>query len=204
MPTPWRKLSHEQLTDLELSGKVLDLGGSRKSGYHGLLKGTHSVEVVNMDESTGLDKNFDLETSFPLPNDSYDAVLAINVLEHIFNYKNFLFESFRVLKKEGALVLAVPFLMFLHPSPHDHWRYTKETLERLLQEAGFKDIQVTSVGKGPFLVLGQMFGGIHLPEFLRMVLYYKLLLLDIIISLFVKSEVLKERYPLGYYVVAKK
>jgi len=204
MPTPWRKLSYEQLSGLELSGKVLDLGGSRKSGYHELLRGNHTIEVVNMDESTGFDKNFNLEKPFPLQDKKYDAVLACNVLEHIYNYQNIFSESFRILKKDGVFIIIVPFIMFFHPSPHDYWRYTKEALLKLLAETGFTDVLITPVGRGPFLVLGQMLGGIRVPEFLRVILYYKLLFLDKIISLFVKTTVLRERYPLGYFVVAKK
>ena len=112
MPTPWRKLSYEQLSGLELSGKVLDLGGSRKSGYHELLRGNHTIEVVNMDESTGFDKNFNLEKPFPLQDKKYDAVLACNVLEHIYNYQNIFSESFRILKKDGVFIIIVPFIMF--------------------------------------------------------------------------------------------
>ncbi|KKS39419.1 MAG: SAM-dependent methyltransferase [Parcubacteria group bacterium GW2011_GWD2_42_14] len=204
MPTPWRKLSYEQLSTLELSGKVLDLGGSRKSKYHELIRGNHAIEVVNIDENSGLDNNFDLEKPFPLQSESYDAVLACNVLEHIYNYQNIFTESCRVLRKGGTIIIIVPFIMFFHPSPHDYWRYTKETLNKLLIESNFIDISIVPIGQGPFLVLGQMFGGVRIPELLRMILYYKLFLLDKIISLFVKSEALKERYPLGYFVTAKK
>jgi SAM-dependent methyltransferase len=204
MPTPWRKLSYEQLSTLELSGKVLDLGGSRKSKYHELIQGNHTIEVVNIDENSGLDKNFDLEKPFPLPDESYDAVLSCNVLEHIYNYQNIFTESHRILLKGGTFVGIVPFLMFFHPSPHDYWRYTKETLDTILMSSGFTDVIIIPIGRGPFLVLGQMFGGIRIPEFLRVILYYKLLFLDTVISLFVKPEVLKGRYPLGYFVTAKK
>jgi SAM-dependent methyltransferase len=204
MPTPWRKLSYEQLSTLDLSGRVLDLGGSRKSKYHELIQGEHDIEVVNIDGASGLDLHFDLEKPFPLVDDRYDAVLTCNVLEHIYNYQNIFSESHRVLRKGGTLIITVPFLIFFHPSPHDYWRYSKETLDKLLLSSDFTDVSITTIGRGPFLVLGQMFGGIHLPEFLRVLLYYKLLLLDKIISLFVRSEVLKDRYPLGYFVTAKK
>lgn len=204
MPTPWRKLSYEYLSGLELSGKVLDLGGSRKSGYHELLQGNHTIEVVNMDENSGFDKNFDLEKPFPLSNENYNAVLACNVLEHIFNYQNIFSETHRILKQDGVFVITVPFFMFIHPSPDDHWRYTKETLMRLLTEAGFKDVDVTPLGRGPGAVFVQVVGGVRGGRIWRIITSPFMWIFDKMLSLYMSQVELRERFPLGYFVVAKK
>jgi 2-polyprenyl-3-methyl-5-hydroxy-6-metoxy-1,4-benzoquinol methylase len=45
---------------------------------------------------------------FPLSEDSCDAVIALQVIEHVKNDEKFLREVFRVLKKSGIFVLATP------------------------------------------------------------------------------------------------
>ncbi len=204
MPTPWRKLSYEELEAIEINGSALDIGGSRKSKYHELLKGEHVIEVVNIDDDSGLDKKFNLEDSFPIADENYDNVLAINLLEHIYNYQNIFSETYRILKKNGTFVVAVPFLMFYHPSPNDYWRYSEETLLKLFAEYKFKNISIKVIGKGPFTAMLQMFGGLRMPEIFRTVFFWCAVFMDKGVGLKIKPAVLAKRYPLGYVVVAKK
>lgn len=201
----WRTLVYRELEKLELSGDIIDLGGSRQSGYHQLIKGEHKIWVNNLNGAEDKGLSFDLELSFPVESATYDAVLAINVLEHIFNYQNILGESFRILKENGTLVVAVPFLIQVHPSPNDYWRYTEQTLRLLLESAGFKKIDVIPVGTGVF---GASY---HLKHNL-----YRIPLLQNLFVLYAKtgdwllskiksdSFFSKEYYPLGYLVISKK
>lgn len=128
--TPWRKLLYKELSNLSFNGKVLDLGGSTGSDYHILIGGTHEITTVNINESHHHDLSFNLEEKFSIEDGKYDTVLAINIMEHIFNYEQFLKEIYRVLKLGGTAVIAVPFLVQVHPSPHDYFRFSVESLER--------------------------------------------------------------------------
>ena len=148
--TLWRKFVYEEIAKLSLDGKILDIGGSSKLGYLKLIKGEHAIDINNIDENYGYTIKFDLEFPWPIKNESYDSILAINVLEHIFDYRNVLSESRRALKPKGKIVIAVPFLMPIHPCPHDYWRFTEETLRKILAEAGFENIEVKSAGSGVF------------------------------------------------------
>lgn len=204
MPTPWRTLLYKHLKTLEFSGKVLDLGGSKKSGYHELFGGDIKIEVVNIDSKYGFDHNFDLEQAFPLPGGSCDGVMAINTLEHIYNYRQFLAESFRVLKDGGICLIAVPFFVQIHPCPHDYWRYTRETLERLMREAGFKTVEVTAIGTGPGSVLSQVSYNAMRYVPLRAISAAVGSCIDMFIGLFKNKTSLREEYPLGYVVRAHK
>ena len=80
-----RKLQYEELSKIKIDGKVLDIGGDRRSGYHELIQGNHQISVVNINKDCEVDLNFNIEQAFPLGDESYGAILCLNVLEHIFN-----------------------------------------------------------------------------------------------------------------------
>ena len=44
-----------------------------------------------------------------------------------------------------GFIFAVPFLIAFHPSPNDYWRYTEETLTKICEQAGFRDIEIKVV-----------------------------------------------------------
>jgi ubiquinone/menaquinone biosynthesis C-methylase UbiE len=59
--------------------------------------------------------------SLPLPDDSYDAVLCTEVLEHIHSPIVALKEVCRILKPGGTLILTAPFCSLSHFSPHFYY-----------------------------------------------------------------------------------
>lgn len=61
----------------------------------------------------------------PFLNDSVDIVWLCAVLEHIQNPFKVMDEVYRVLKPDGLVLISVPFIQYLHASPHDYFRYTK-------------------------------------------------------------------------------
>jgi SAM-dependent methyltransferase len=129
-----------------LSGDVLDLGGSRDSEYHRLFSGIFSIETANI--SVGADILCDFEEPLPIKSGRYDAVLLINVLEHIFEYRQLLGEVARILRPQGRVIIVVPFLFPYHASPSDFHRYTATALSRALALAGFEDIECVALGSG--------------------------------------------------------
>lgn len=203
--TAWRNMVYKELSHIRLEGKVLDLGGSRKSGYHEIIQGDPDIEVGNIEGKYEFDKHINAEHPFPVEDAAYSAVLCINVMEHVYNYKNVLSESHRILKKNGTLVVAVPFLIQIHPCPHDYWRFSGETLKKILLEAGFKDVQVKALGKGPFTAVSQL---LHNPlrfNFLRTILSWKMTFLDWLIRVLKFNTYNNAEYfPLGYFVTARK
>ncbi|HRF59481.1 MAG TPA: methyltransferase domain-containing protein [Fimbriimonadaceae bacterium] len=78
----------------------------------------------------------------PMEDNTVDAVVALDIYEHIPNDVRAFEETFRVLRPGGHLVLSVPAFRFLW-GPHDvalmHFRrYTKREMRRRLEDAGFK------------------------------------------------------------------
>src|SRR4030095_2041621 len=68
------------------------------------------------------------------------------VLEHTPKPRQLVAEMARVLKKDGALILAAPFSFRLHEEPHDYFRYSPHGLSELCNEAGLAIERVEQVG----------------------------------------------------------
>lgn len=195
------------------TGRVIDLGGHKGSSYFKLIKSEQSVEVANIDgeESkthkvpSGADYIFDLEHPFPLPDQSYDHVLSFNVMEHLYNYRNFLNESARILKTGGTMHISVPFFFNIHASPNDYYRYTDATLVRLFTEYGFTDVKVEILGDGPCSAVFQNFGGSIPTMPLKLFCKDVAVFIDRTFSKCSKRYArIRERVPLGYFVSARK
>lgn len=84
--------------------------------------------------------------TIPMDTQSVEIALATEVLEHCPDPLALLIEARRVLKPRGRLFVTTPFLWPLHCVPFDEYRYTPFALKRLLQEAGFIDVQVCALG----------------------------------------------------------
>jgi len=66
----------------------------------------------------------------------YDVIIAINVLEHVYDYRRAITNIHDALRPNGYLVLSVPFFYPLHDLPDDYWRFTCESLRRELSMFG--------------------------------------------------------------------
>lgn len=116
---------------------------------------------VALDSGVG-DRNWDYSrisvcadlTSIPLASARVDAVLNIQVLEHVPHPREVLREIHRVLKAGGKLYLTAPQGWHEHQQPHDFFRFTRYSLETLLEGAGFREIRIEPLG-GYFHYLGQ-------------------------------------------------
>ena len=91
----------------------------------------------------------------PLNDSSIDSILLTEVLEHCFDPYIVISECFRVLKPTGYIVITVPFLWPLHDIPFDAYRYTPYSLDKILNSAGFENIEIKGLG-GWNASLGQM------------------------------------------------
>jgi len=111
-----------------------------------MFKGNFTRTTANL--SPDADIKCDFEKPLLIESAQYDGALLVNVLEHIFEYRQLLNETHRILKPRGRVIILVPFMFPYHPSPGDFHRYTASALERALATSGFRDIRVTALGSG--------------------------------------------------------
>lgn len=78
-------------------------------------------------EKIPLDNDCDA-CSLPYPNESYDCHISFETLEHINNPFKYFEEATRVVKRDGLILVTVPFLFRMHGGEPDHkgdfFRYT--------------------------------------------------------------------------------
>ena len=81
----------------------------------------------------------------PVPDESFDAILNTQVLEHVPEPGNVLAEFWRILRPGGRLWITAPLVWYLHEEPHDYYRYTPHGLRYLLEKAAFSKIEITAL-----------------------------------------------------------
>jgi len=140
-----------------LPGSVLDVGCG--NGLYGLVVVSLGSSVLQLDiedrrapEARHLPfRAMDVQR-LDLPDNSFDNVIAFDIMEHIDNDAFFLQEVRRVLKKRGRLILSVPnsddeqlrllSLTHIHHTDKTHRReYTEEGLTTILDQEGFTIIK---------------------------------------------------------------
>jgi SAM-dependent methyltransferase len=81
----------------------------------------------------------------PVEDESVDAALSTQVLEHVADPEVYLEECARVLKPGGRLLLSTHGIMVYHPDPVDLWRWTCEGLQRAVKDAGLVVVRFEGV-----------------------------------------------------------
>jgi SAM-dependent methyltransferase len=116
---------------------ILEIGSYRVPGQERLAD-LRSLfpdrEYVGLDArpGPGVDVVGDVE-QLPHPDGSVGTVLAICTFEHVKRFWKGFDEIRRVLRPDGALLVACPFYFYIHDHPSDYWRFTPEALGVLLE-----------------------------------------------------------------------
>lgn len=145
-------------------GSLLDVGCGQMPYRDYILTNSNVEKYSGLDIEAAIEYNSDIKPdytwngiSMPFDDCSFDTLIATEVLEHCPTPSIILDEMFRVLKPDAYIFFTIPFLWNLHEVPHDEYRYTPFSMNRLLTNAGFKDISI-SAGGGWNASLAQMLG----------------------------------------------
>lgn len=86
--------------------------------------------------------------STALDGESFDLIIAEQVLEHVPRPYRAVQNVFQMLKPGGFFIVNTPFLIRIHEVPNDYSRWTEAGLKQLLVEGGFQEgkIQTGSWG----------------------------------------------------------
>jgi SAM-dependent methyltransferase len=120
-----------------LRGQVLNAGCGLRTVEH-LIDGV----LTNQDIKWPGDKRRHVHIwspihQIPRPDNTFDCVLCIAVLEHVKNPEEVVAELFHVTKHGGCVVASIPFLQPEHKVPTDFQRYTRDGIEALFTRHGF-------------------------------------------------------------------
>jgi len=77
---------------------------------------------------------------FDFRDQQFDCVIMSEVLEHIHSPHVALKNIHTILKNGGKLIITTPFILPIHDSPYDYYRYTRYGLEYLLKE--FRGLEI--------------------------------------------------------------
>ncbi len=138
-----------QVMDREIEAKIVSLdpamrraveiSGEARSGhgwreYEALMFPEFDICAPLGDERTG----------------SYDVVICEQVIEHVIDPRAAAANLRALCVPGGTAIVSTPFLVRVHELPEygmrDYWRFTPHGLEALLQEAGFRQVAVSSWG----------------------------------------------------------
>lgn len=130
------------------SGKrVIDIGGKKanKRGLFDISKFGAEVTYVNIEKRDNPDIVADA-SNIPVTDNSYDAAIMGELLEHTPDPLPVLKEAHRILKPGGTLLVTVPFMYPVHADPHDYGRYTESFWNRASKKVGFSRVKVARQG----------------------------------------------------------
>ena len=152
-------------------------------------------EIIDFDNSEIIEISYpDVDCqNLPYDDNSFDAVISDQVLEHVVAPSKAINEALRVLKPNGIAIHTTCFVNYYHEAPIDYWRFSPPALLYLHQ--GFSEV-ITCRGWGNRLaimlcMLGDRFRAMPIPD-------SKFSLRRIIASY---NE---EKYPISTWIVAKK
>lgn len=121
----------------DLPGPVLEVGSYQVEGETGLSDLRRyfpgkPYTGLDMRAGPGVDVVANVE-ELPWPDGHFGTVLALSTFEHVQRFWRGLDEVYRVLRPDGALLIACPFHFHIHAYPNDYWRFTPEALKLLLE-----------------------------------------------------------------------
>lgn len=209
-----RSLEYEILSKIPISGRLLDFGGGDRANYPHLINYWRNVcryESANIDPGIAPTYLLLPGQPLPIPDDSFDAVVTLNTLEHIYDVKQALAELLRVLRPEGRIIITVPFLFRIHGHPDDFFRATPSWWSKTLNLVGFTAIAVTPLLWGP---MSTSVSVVDTPAPLRRLRLHGALLLDLLYAV-LRYPADEQRYvgpvgaaicnaPLGFFITAMK
>lgn len=132
---------------LKKGSRVLDLAGNkiRKRGQFNIENYGLNMVYTNLTTEKCPDVQSDA-VLLPFADESFDVVICSELLEHVPHPPAVLGEAYRVLRKDGVLLICVPFLYQIHGDPYDFGRYTDYYWLNHLKKTGFKGIEIKKQG----------------------------------------------------------
>jgi len=190
-------------------GIVLDIGGRDRGKFKKPKDKVEKWIFADIKKKHNPDVILDVCDMKQIQEKSIDVINAVELFEHVENPEKGLRECYRALKKNGIMILSVPFLYPIHADPYDFQRWTENKWKKVLLKIGFKIEKFEIMGRY-FTVLMDCkkafikqlpFGVRHFCK-----LFYPLL--DLLVKLdntdLIKNNQKLNKFHGGYFMIIKK
>ncbi|MBC58153.1 MAG: methyltransferase type 11 [Confluentimicrobium sp.] len=127
-------------------GRVLDIGAmGRRPKYRKIWEsGGWSYVGCDLAEGPNVDVVLSDPFLFPLEDQSFDAVISGQMLEHNEMFWLSFLEMSRVLKMDGLMIHIAPSRGYEHRAPQDCWRFYRDGMTALARWAGLEVVEATT------------------------------------------------------------
>jgi SAM-dependent methyltransferase len=154
--TPWRQANwrflEAQIHNLGPQALILDVGAGHGDFADIFTSRNYlSMDIVPYEE---VHLVCDLTERVPFRENTFDALVLMNVLEHVYRFHELMEALFRVLKPGGKLFIAVPFMIKIHQAPFDFHRYTHYSLREIAAQHGF-EVELLEGYYDPIFFMGE-------------------------------------------------
>jgi ubiquinone/menaquinone biosynthesis C-methylase UbiE len=148
------KHGYTNLSGVDLAPRIIDVARKKLSNFY-----------VNLDLKTA-----DSEDDLPWPDNSFDLITLTGVIHHFYRLNDALKEAYRVLDKQGKLIIMDPRFpiiirqilnSWLSVFPHDgdFKFYTPKSIDKILGEIGLMNIRYRRIGLWGYLITGEKIKG---------------------------------------------
>lgn len=190
-------------------GIVLDIGGRDRGKFKKPKDKVEKWIFADIEEKHNPDVVLDVANMEEIKDKSIDVINTTELFEHVLKIEQGLKECYRVLKKDGVMILSVPFLYLIHSDPYDFQRWTEDKWKKVLKQIGF-DIEKFKIMGRFFTVLADMKKMFvkSMPRILRYFLYLSYPLIDLLVTLdnlnIIKNHSKFGKYHSGYFMILRK
>ena len=176
-----------------------------------------SIKNVNESIKTdNINENFNFlnatATTLPFEKESVERVLALESAQHFKPLKNFISESYRILKKNGILALAIPVMAENHYAsmiklgslsitwPSEH--YSTEFVNSNLKQERFRNIELQKIGSNVYEPLAKYY--VENREYIKnkILQYYPAYVEKILFKSLNKMKQVSEKKIIDYILVS--
>ena len=191
------------------SDLVLDVGCGENPYYHKAIKAKIICADIKPTKKTHLIGD---AMQLPVKREKFDGIISINSLYYYSSTSRALKEFSNALKKNGKLVLMMPFMYPIHDAPDDKYRFTEYGIIELLKN-DFEIKNIKAIGgifNLPAVFLHSLMKGAPLMapkqlkpimRFLSIIVFYIPYLLAQLFSILDFLD-MTGRWPTYYFVVA--
>ncbi len=147
----------------DVRGRVCEMANRDYTAHYGGGRVTRS-DVLDIDARNPLATVIaDLTAPGSLPEGAFDCFILTQTISYIYDCGAALANAYHALAPGGVLLVTVPSIIKYHREPEDHWRFTPESLARLVAER-CPDARAEVQGYGNLVVATAFLQGLAAQE----------------------------------------